>query len=265
MRGTAVLAAIGVTAVLGAAGWAFVSTLGGDEMIVRDARIVADADDRRNAKLFMTIENAGGRPDRLLGVSTDVSWGCGFHGPRAEGGATPYIDIPAAGVVELSPQTAFLDLSEIGEPVREGAMAPMVLIFERAGEVLIKARVDPLLEGEAAAHGAGLFEPARVGEPIPKAALEVRVDEEGRAHIALRLEDFAFDEAGVDGPHVPGRGHAHLYVDRVKIGRLYGPDYVTAPLPPGRHEISVVLNTNDHRAYAVDGAPVAATATVVRD
>lgn len=265
MRGKAVLAVVGITAVLGAAGLAFVATLGGDEMIVRDAHIVADVDDRRNAKLFMTIENAGGRADRLLGVSTDVSWGCGFHGPIAGDGRAPYIEIPAAGVVELSPQTAYLDLSEIGEPVREGALAPMVLIFEKAGEVLIKARVDPLLEGEAAAHGAGLFEPALAGEPTPTAALDVRLDEEGRAHIQVLLENFAFDDAGVDGPHVAGRGHAHLYIDKVKIGRLYAADYVTAPLPPGRHEIRVVLNTNDHRAYAVDGEAVAATASVVRD
>jgi len=265
MRGKTIAAAIGITAVLGAAGAAFLTTLGGAEMIVRDAHIVADANDRRNAKLFMTIENVGGRPDRLLGVSTDISWGCGFHGPRGEGGSTPYIDIPAAGVVELSPQTAYLDLSEIGEPVREGALAPMVLIFEQAGEVLIRARVDPLLEGEAAAHGAGLFEPALAGEAVPQAALEVRLDAEGRAHIHVALDNFVFDEAGVDGPHIAGRGHAHLYVDKVKIGRLYAADYVTAPLPPGRHEIRVVLNTNDHRAYAIAGAPIAATASVVRD
>ena len=34
------------------------------------------------------------------------------------------------------------------------------------------------------------------------------------------------------------------------------------PLGPGRHEVQVTLNTNDHRTYVVDDEPVSAIAEI---
>ena len=66
----------------------------------------------------------------------------------------------------------------------------------------------------------------------------------------------------VDMEHEPGAGHAHIYVDGVKIGRVYGPGYDLAGLEPGERHIRVTLNSNDHKQLTVNGEPVEASATV---
>lgn len=63
--------------------------------------------------------------------------------------------------------------------------------------------------------------------------------------------------------HYPGEGHAHLYVDGQKIARLYGKWYHIEELSPGQHEITVTLNANDHREYAVNGENISTSTIVV--
>jgi hypothetical protein len=53
-----------------------------------------------------------------------------------------------------------------------------------------------------------------------------------------------------------GEGHAHVFVDDVKISRAFGPYYHLPRLEPGNHNITVTLNTNEHEEYAVDGRSV---------
>ncbi|MEC8197159.1 MAG: hypothetical protein VX228_12815, partial [Pseudomonadota bacterium] len=74
--------------------------------------------------------------------------------------------------------------------------------------------------------------------------------------------DFEFTPDLVDGPHVPGTGHGHIYINGLKLGRLYSPTTTIGNLPPGQHEIRVTLSTNDHRAYVVNDIPVTASATL---
>jgi hypothetical protein len=61
---------------------------------------------------------------------------------------------------------------------------------------------------------------------------------------------------------VSGEGHAHLFVDGQKIGRIYGPVTYLASLDPGQHTVTVSLNGNNHAAYQIGGEPVAATTTL---
>ena len=77
----------------------------------------------------------------------------------------------------------------------------------------------------------------------------------------MRVEttDFTFNEDMADGPHVPGVGHAHLYLDGVKLQRLYHRDATIGALPPGSYLVRVTLNTNDHRVYMHKGAPISAS------
>jgi hypothetical protein len=65
--------------------------------------------------------------------------------------------------------------------------------------------------------------------------------------------------------NVDHTGHAHLYVDGVKIARLYGPYFHIPDLPVGDHEISVNLSSNDHSYYLVEGDKIAARTTVTQD
>ena len=73
---------------------------------------------------------------------------------------------------------------------------------------------------------------------------------------------FTFAPEKVNTTHVPGEGHAHLYVDGVKLRRVYGPWAHVEGLSSGMHEISVTLNANTHEEYAVDGQSITAAATV---
>jgi hypothetical protein len=60
-------------------------------------------------------------------------------------------------------------------------------------------------------------------------------------------------------------GHGHLYVNGMKIARLYGSYFHIPDLPPGEHEISVSLSSNDHSYYTINGKRIAAQVTVKQD
>ena len=66
----------------------------------------------------------------------------------------------------------------------------------------------------------------------------------------------------MDQPHTDGAGHAHIYVDGVKLGRVFENEYHIENLPPGEHEIRVSLNSNNHRELTYDGKKVEDTAIV---
>ena len=82
-------------------------------------------------------------------------------------------------------------------------------------------------------------------------------------NIELVTTGFAFAPQSVNGDHVEGEGHAHVYVDGVKITRLYGPYYHLSNIDPGERAISVILNANTHQEYAIGDEIVEASTTVV--
>lgn len=59
--------------------------------------------------------------------------------------------------------------------------------------------------------------------------------------------------------HVMGEGHALLLVDGAERMRLYGAWTHLPPLPPGEHELTAVLTTNDLQQYSISGAPISDT------
>lgn len=99
--------------------------------------------------------------------------------------------------------------------------------------------------------------------PPPGVSLMLHPDGRQSRNLEIRVENFTFDPKAVNGAHVSGRGHAHVYVDGVKIGRAYGPWYHLSALPEGEHEVRVTLNANDHTQLAVGGEPVEAFETLV--
>jgi len=66
-------------------------------------------------------------------------------------------------------------------------------------------------------------------------------------------------------PHVAGEGHGHVYLNGLKLARLYAPRFQIGALPSGTYEVSVALNTNDHRPFVVDDQPVTAAVSVTID
>ena len=82
------------------------------------------------------------------------------------------------------------------------------------------------------------------------------------ANLTMVTDGFIFTAENVNKPHVSGEGHAHVYVNGVKVGRLYGPSIHLDKMKAGMNEVRVTLNANTHEEYTWNGQPVTATATI---
>ena len=93
-------------------------------------------------------------------------------------------------------------------------------------------------------------------------SLETELDPVSGVNVRIITEGFVFAPESVGAEHVDGEGHTHVYVDEVKIGRVYGPWFYLDKLEPGVREIRVELNANSHGVYHWNGAAVEAVARV---
>lgn len=92
--------------------------------------------------------------------------------------------------------------------------------------------------------------------------LDWQPDPLGGANLQIAAQGFAFAPHNAGAAHTPGEGHAHIYVNGVKVGRLYGPSFYLGKLAAGDNEVRVTLNANSHEPYTWNGAPVEATAAI---
>lgn len=95
-------------------------------------------------------------------------------------------------------------------------------------------------------------------EDNPRLEVEAVRDPASGWNLHIITRNFRFAPENASTAHVPGEGHAHVYVNGTKIGRYYGPWLHLARLPEGGAAVEVTLNANDHRPFVVDGTPVAA-------
>ena len=93
-------------------------------------------------------------------------------------------------------------------------------------------------------------------------SITAEVDAQGSVDVAIAAEGMRFAPELVDQAHTAGAGHAHIYVDGVKLSRVFESSYHIESLPPGDHEIRVSLNTNDHRDLVYNGRVAEDTITV---
>lgn len=98
--------------------------------------------------------------------------------------------------------------------------------------------------------------------PPPTLMLTLHPDGAQSRNLHIGTTNFSFAPEAVNGPHIPGQGHAHVYVNNVKIARAYGPWLQLAALPKGTHFIRVTLNANDHSSLAINGQPIEASTEV---
>jgi len=99
----------------------------------------------------------------------------------------------------------------------------------------------------------------------PRLEIAVTKDPMSGYNLHVMPTQFAFAPEGASKAHIDGQGHAHVYANGVKLGRLYGAWMHLDQLPKGAVEISVTLNSNDHRPFAVNGQPISATQTITVD
>lgn len=238
---------IAILGALGAAVWAFLLAPPG--VLLKDVRAMPVPGAENNLMVTLTIENPGG-PDRLLDVTSDKAKVAVLKAPDTVG-----LPVPSGGSPSLAMEAGHIMLMGLPDAPAEGTLVPLTLEFERAGSVATKALVQPM----GMNHGMRFDVPA--GEAAPEVEISVSPDGEGWK-IDIATQNFTFAKDQVDQPHQPGTGHGHLYVQGIKIGRVFGDSVRIGALPPGPHTVRVTLNTNDHRAFHVDGDQVEATARI---
>lgn len=92
----------------------------------------------------------------------------------------------------------------------------------------------------------------------PEISIEMVKDIGSGWNLFIETKNFTFTPRFANEASVPNEGHAHIFLNGEKIGRLYGNAYHIADLEPGSHVISVSLNGNAHETFTVDGIPIEA-------
>ena len=110
-------------------------------------------------------------------------------------------------------------------------------------------------------HGSMVHGPIESTVPV-KVDIATELDGAGGLHISIENEGWRWAPEGVNGDNSPGAGHAHVYVDGEKVGRIYGSYHYLPSLEPGSHEIRVSLNSNNHSELTWQGNPLEASTTV---
>lgn len=100
------------------------------------------------------------------------------------------------------------------------------------------------------------------GPNAPSVSISVMKDAVSGWNVHIKAMNFKFAPEHASGKHIPGEGHAHIYVNDKKISRVYGPWFHLGSLPEGGADIRVTLNANDHRDFMVGGKLVADTKSV---
>jgi len=105
---------------------------------------------------YLTIRNQGAAADRLIGASSPAAARVEPHVTEKQGEVMRMrevkgYDVPAKGSYELKPGGAHLMLVDIKRPLKEGDKVPLVLRFQKAGEVKVDLEVKAL--GAPAGHG----------------------------------------------------------------------------------------------------------------
>ncbi|MEU1370105.1 hypothetical protein ABZ454_28760 [Streptomyces sp. NPDC005803] len=100
----------------------------------------------------------------------------------------------------------------------------------------------------------------------PEVAVAVRPDSEDGWNVRLSVRNFRFTPDSVGGAALLGRGHAGLFLDGRPLARVYGtwfhlPESLRRAAGGGTR-LTARLYADDHTAWAVDAAPVQATATL---
>jgi copper(I)-binding protein len=111
---------------------------------------------------YLTIENKGSAPDRLIGGSADVAGNVQVHEMTMNNGVMTMrplekgLTIEPGKTVRLAPGGYHLMLSDLKRPLKQGDQLPITLEFERAGKVQLSLDVRGVgAQGPAGADGSG--------------------------------------------------------------------------------------------------------------
>ncbi|MFT5280714.1 MAG: hypothetical protein ACI9AR_000142 [Flavobacteriaceae bacterium] len=110
-------------------------------------------------------------------------------------------------------------------------------------------------------HVHGVFDVSML-DSKPSVDIIATSDSVNGFNINISTENFIFAPENAGGVHKEGEGHAHIYVDGVKISRIYGEWYHLTGLEKGEHKIEVRLSTNDHKEIVHGEMTISGSVTV---
>jgi hypothetical protein len=97
-------------------------------------------------------------------------------------------------------------------------------------------------------------------ESAPQATLELQKDPTGGFNVHVVTTNFTWRPDMASMQHVPGEGHAHVYLDGRKIMRIYNEWFHLNTFQfatrPGEQLLTIEFVGNDHSPYTIQGAPV---------
>lgn len=102
--------------------------------------------------------------------------------------------------------------------------------------------------------------------PIPSVSHLVFPDVMGGYNVQILPRNFTFTPAAINREVRGNEGHAHIYVNGVKIARVYGSWFhlPSTLFQPGDNEVHVTLNANDHSEWAINNEPISSTVKVAQ-
>lgn len=89
----------------------------------------------------------------------------------------------------------------------------------------------------------------------PSIEIEIFPDKIKGWNLYLNTKNFEFISPNLENNN-PNQGHAHLYINGVKVSRIYSNWYYISELPEKDNEIEVTLNTNNHHDLIYNGKVV---------
>ena len=112
---------------------------------------------------FLTIENKGSAPDKLIGASADGAGKIEVHEMAMNNGVMTMrpldkgLTIEPGKIVKLAPGGYHLMLMDLKAPLKQGDKLPITLEFEKAGKVQVSLDVQAVgAQGPGAASGGGM-------------------------------------------------------------------------------------------------------------
>jgi len=109
----------------------------------------------KSAGVFMTIENKGREADRLLSAASSAAGIVEIHEMKMDGGMMQMrevkdVELKPGATVELKPGGYHVMLMDLKQPLKQGDTVPVMLRFEKAGTLEVKASVEAM--GATHAH-----------------------------------------------------------------------------------------------------------------
>ncbi|CAH1660943.1 Copper metallochaperone, bacterial analog of Cox17 protein [Hyphomicrobiales bacterium] len=110
---------------------------------------------------YLSIENTGSAPDRLVSVSVPFAARAEIHEMAVKDGIMTMrpleqgVAVPAGAKIEFKPGGYHIMFMELKQPLKQGELMKGTLTFEKAGSVDVEFKVDSIAakgEGEHKGH-----------------------------------------------------------------------------------------------------------------